>query len=131
MIDVAIANTATDNVPIMSQLYTVKGNLLDQQEKYSDAEKCFDMSIKYDEKNAKAYFDKARMIYNAAVRLDEETNNDQSPEVKNMLLNAAEYFEKSYNLDEMNMTQIPNILYRLYYRLGAGYEDKADLWKNM
>lgn len=131
MIDEAIANTATDNAPIMSQLYTVKGNLLDQQEKYGEAEKCFDMSIKYDEKNAKAYFDKARMIYNAAVRLDEEANNAQSPEVKNMLLNAAEYFEKSYNLDEINMTQIPNILYRLYYRLGAGYEDKADMWKNM
>lgn len=131
MIDEAIASTEADNIPILSQLYTVKGNLLDQQEKYAEAEKCFDMSIKYDEKNAKAYFDKARMIYNAAVRLDEEANNAQSPEVKNMLLNAAEYFEKSYNLDEINMTQIPNILYRLYYRLGAGYEDKADMWKNM
>ncbi|MDE7411462.1 MAG: hypothetical protein K2M94_05420 [Paramuribaculum sp.] len=131
LIDEAISNTPEGNAPIMSQLYTVKGNLLDQQEKYAEAEQCFDKSIQYDDKNAKAYFDKARMIYNAAVRLDEEANNAQSQEVKDQLLKAAEYFEKAYNLDEVNMTQIPNILYRLYYRLGAGYETQADVWKNM
>ena len=47
-----------------------------------------------------------------------------------MLLDAAKLFEKAYEIDSTNLTNIPSILYRLYYRLGAGYEEQAETWKD-
>ena len=66
------------------------------------------------------------------MKLDEESDGgaERNDQVVAALLQAAELFEKAYGLDEDNLGGVPNLLYRLYYRLGQGYEDKADYWKD-
>ena len=49
--------------------------------------------------------------------------------VKDLLLQAAELFEKAFNLDEDTMSNVPGILYRLYYSLGQGYEEQTKYWE--
>jgi len=127
----AIEITPADNAAMLSQLYDIKGYILEQEDKLDEAIECFNKAIELDTTNAKGYFDKGRIIYNKAVKLDEENSSGRTEAVTTELLKAAELFEKAYNIDEQNMSQIPNILYRLYYRLGAGYEQQADIWKNM
>ncbi len=127
----AIEITPSDNKEMLSQLYDIKGYILEQEEKMAEASDCFNKAVELDPKNAKGYFDLGRVIYNKAIKLDEESNSGRTSDVTDQLLKAAALFEKAYNLDEQNMSQIPNILYRLYYRLGAGYEKQADMWKSM
>ena len=56
---------------------------------------------------------------------------ERKAKVDPLLLDAAKLFEKAYSIDSTNLNNIPSILYRLYYRLGAGYEEQAENWKNM
>lgn len=127
----AIEITPAENVSMLSQLYDIKGYILEQENKIAEAQDCFQKAVDLDPKNAKGYFDLGRIIYNKALKLDEESNNTQTDAVKTQLLEAADLFKKAFELDEQGMSQIPNILYRLYYRLGAGYEQEADTWKLM
>ncbi len=132
LVNKALEVTSEDNAVMKSQLYDILGYILEQDNKLDEAEANFDKAITLDPSFAKGYFDKGRIIYNKALKLDEEGNGeDRNAEVVPDLLKAAELFEKAYMLDENNMRQIPNILYRLYYRLGAGYEDKTDYWKGL
>ena len=130
LVNEAIA--ATDDAQIKSQLYDILGVVYEQQERDAEAIDCFDKAINTDPEVGKNYYDKARIIYNQAVKLDEESDGgaERNDQVVAALLQAAELFEKAYGLDEDNLGGVPNLLYRLYYRLGQGYEDKADYWKD-
>lgn len=125
------AIAATNDDKIKSQLYDILGIVYEQQDKVDDALNCFDQAIALDPEIGKNYYDKARMIYNKAVRLDEdESLAERNDKVKPLLLEAADLFQKAYGLDEDNLSNIPSILYRLYYRLGEGYEAQTEEWKN-
>lgn len=127
----AIANTPDSKADIKSQLYDILGYIYEQEDNAPLAIENFDKAIKLDNKYAKGYFDKGRVIYNTAVKEDENSDEkSQSRDVKSELLEAADLFKTAYQLDS-TLTQIPNILYRLYYRLGAGYEQDAEEWHNM
>lgn len=129
----ALAAAEEGNVELRSQLYDIIGNIAENADKTDEALENFRKALEIDPKFAKAYFDYARILYNRALMLD-DTLDDQAArdaQVSPILKDAAEKFEKAYELDADNMTQVPNILYRLYYRLGAGYEDKASYWEGM
>lgn len=132
LVNEAIAATPADNKEILSQLYDILGIVYEQQENNDKAIEYLNKAIEINPEVAKNYYDLGRIIYNQAVKLDEtvETEAQRKAEVDPKLLQAAEYFEKAYALDSANLSQIPNILYRLYYRLGDGYQDKAEEWSN-
>lgn len=133
LVEEAIQRTPDSIINIKSQLYDILGYIYEQEENIPLAIENFNKAVTLDNKYAKGYFDKARVIYNTAVKEDEKENENektQSRDVKNELLEAADEFKKAYDLDP-TLSQIPGILYRLYYRLGAGYEDEAEYWKNM
>lgn len=130
-IEKALAITPDTAIAIKSQIYDILGNVNEQEGKPELAITNFEKSIQIDPSFAKGYFDKGRILYNIAIKEDENSDGrTQARDVKNELLEAADLFKKAYQLDE-NLNQIPGILYRLYYRLGAGYEDEAEYWKNM
>lgn len=130
LLNEAIANAPENNM--RAQLQDVLGYVYEQEEKFPESEAAYSEAIKLDPQTAKPYFDLGRIIYNQALRIDENADDDtRANTVKPQLLKAAELFEKAYNLNKDDMTQIPGILYRLYYRLGAGYEDQAEKWDNM
>ncbi len=126
------ALAATSDAQIQSQLYDILGVVYEDQSMDTKAMECFDKAISIDPNMAKAYYDKGRIIYNQAVKLDEESDGSKAgtQKVVDALLQAADLFEKAYGMDEDNLGSVPNLLYRLYYRLGQGYEDKADYWKD-
>lgn len=130
LVDEALA--ATQDNQIQSQLYDILGVVYEQENEDAKAIDCFDKAVSIDPNMAKAYYDKGRIIYNQAVKLDDESDGSQGSNEKVVaaLLQAADLFEKAYGMDEDNLGSVPNLLYRLYYRLGQGYEDKADYWKN-
>lgn len=128
----AIAGTNNDSTKIKSQLYDILGFIYEQEGNVDLAMQNFNKAIELDPDFAKPVFDLGRIIYNEAVKLDENYTDEavRTEKVTPKLLEAAKYFEKAYGMDPDNMTQIPNIMYRLYYRLGEGYEDKATEWQN-
>lgn len=128
----ALAATADTCTEIKSQLYDILGIVYEQQNNDAKAIENLNKAIEINPNVAKNYYDLARVVYNQAVKLDEtvETEQQRQAEVDPKLIEAAKLFEKAYSLDSENLTTIPNILYRLYYRLGAGYEDKAEEWKD-
>lgn len=130
LVNQALASTSADNTSMLSQLYDVRGIIYDEENKYDEAVADFTKAIELDPNFAKAYFDKGRVMYNNALKLDESGD----PEIgKNVvvpiLIEVAPIFEKAYELNETELRQIPGILYRLYYRLGAGYEEQAKMWE--
>ena len=129
LVDQAIAQTPADNASILSQLYDILGNVNEQGGKIDEAVNNFSKAIEIAPKYGKGYFDKARMIYNTAIKQDELSDGTQARDVTAELLEAADLFKKAYELDN-TLTQIPNVLYRLYYRLGKGYEQDAEYWQN-
>lgn len=130
LVDKALAQTPESMTSIRAQLYDILGNVLEQEGNQEGAISNFKKAVEVDQQYAKGYFDWGRIVYNMAIKADEASEGkQQTRDVKAELLEAAELFKKAYQLDD-SLTQIPNILYRLYYRLGAGYEAEADAWKN-
>lgn len=128
----ALNNTSADQAELRAQLFDILGTIEEQADKIDEAKANFKKSFETDPTYGKAYYDYARLIYNNAISIDEtcQTEKERTEKVNPILLDSAKYFEKAYELDE-ELTAIPNILYRLYYRLGAGYEDKANYWHNL
>lgn len=133
LVNAAIAGVPDDQTAVKTQLVDILGYIYEQDGKMDEAAANYEKALSLDPNYAKGYFDLGRVIYNRALKLDEEVIDEQVrvEKVNPQLLKAAEYFEKAYSLDEDNMGNIPGILYRLYYRLGPGYEDKAALYQNM
>ncbi|MCM1349089.1 MAG: hypothetical protein NC338_06705 [Firmicutes bacterium] len=115
---------------IKSQLYNVIGVVDDHDGNFEGALANFQKAVVYDESNAKAYFDLARVIYNEALKIAENESLGGLDKAKPGLIKAAEYFEKAYALDPQ-MIQIPATLYSIYYRLGVGYEQQASRWQKL
>lgn len=122
----ALKIKSDDNVK--SQLYDVMGVICEESGQIEDAITNFQKSVVFNENYAKGYFDLARIIYNESSRLANSDDEETLKQADKGLKKAAEYFEKAYSLDE-SLTQIPTILYTLYYRLGIGYEAKTDYWQ--
>jgi len=130
LVNEAIANTAPDNAAMLSQLYGVKGVIDDQNNDYEGALSDLTQAIELTDNNAKAYFDKARVLNNRASQMSmDDAEGKNVAAVKDLLLQAAELFEKAFNLDEDTMSNVPGILYRLYYSLGQGYEEQTKYWE--
>lgn len=131
LVNQALANTPAENGELRAQLYDIIGTIYENDNKLDEAAKSFKQSIEANPQYAKGHFDYGRMLYNQALVLDENMSDaERVQKVDPQFKEAATYFEKAYELDE-ELSQIPNILYRLYYRLGAGFEDKASYWQNM
>ncbi|MCH5319040.1 MAG: hypothetical protein J1E38_04965 [Paramuribaculum sp.] len=131
LLNEAVAATPSDNSETKSRLINILGIVFERQDKFDQALEQYNKGIQADPNVAKNYYDAARIYYNTAVKQDEESADEYnvSPEVKEKLLKAADLFEKAYGLDEDNMTDVPNIMYNLYYRLGD--EAKQNYWKNL
>lgn len=130
LVNEAIGDTDPDNTAMLSQLYGVKGVIDDQNNDYEGALMDLTKAIELDGNNSKAYFDKARVLNNRAGQMSmDDAEGKNVTEVRDLLLQAAELFEKAYNLDEDTMSQVPGILYRLYYSLGQGYEEQTNYWE--
>ncbi|MCM1029417.1 MAG: hypothetical protein NC342_07085 [Pseudoflavonifractor sp.] len=115
-----------------AQLYDILGCIDADQQKDDAAIANFDQAITLNPAFAKAYFDKARVIYNQAIRQwDDATEELRNSALKPQLLNAAELFEKAYELDEVNQTQVPGVLYRLFYLIEGEEGANTQKWHNM
>lgn len=131
LVNQALASTPAENGELRGQLYDIIGTIYENDNKLDEAAKSFKQAFEANPEYAKGYFDYGRMLYNQALQMDENLSDAERVEkVDPQFKEAAKYFEKAFELDE-ELSQIPNILYRLYYRLGAGYEDKASYWQNM
>lgn len=114
-IEVAVAAGNTEQ---LANLYNLKGTIAEQGKDLANAEKYFNLAVDTKPDFAKGIFDKARMIYNKALEMDNDADDAARRSTINpMFMQAAEMFEQAYDLDEINMSQIPGILYRLFYRL--------------
>lgn len=112
---IAMPNNSTDQ---LANLYNLKGSIAEQMQDMAAAEKYFNMAVDVKPDFAKGIYDKARIIFNNAQnRYDEADESVREGELKPMLLRAAELFEQAYDLDEVNLSQIPGILYRLFYQV--------------
>lgn len=133
MVAEAIEATPDTNITIKSQLYDILGVVYERENNDDAAIANFKKAVEVNPESGKGYYDLARIIYNQAVKLDEaaQTETERTEKVNPKLLEAAGYFEKAYELDKDNLSDVPNILYRLYYRLGDGYQDQAEKWENM
>lgn len=106
--------------------------MYDQEGNEAKALEAFNEALSLDPNYARAYLLKGNSIYQAAAKADEASSSTVlSEDVKNQFLEAAKLFERAYELAPDEMTQIPNVLYRLYYHLGQGYEADAEKWQNM
>lgn len=122
------ALTVDSDDKVKSQLYDVLGVIRDSKGDFEGALANFQKAVVYDPNSAKAYFDLARVIYNASLKVAESGGEESEANAAPGLEKAAEYFEKAYSLNP-SMSQIPETLYGIYYRLGVGYEAKAAEWE--
>lgn len=122
------ALTVDSDDKVKGQLYDVLGVIRDSKGDFEGALANFQKAVVYDPNSAKAYFDLARVIYNASLKVAESGGEEGEANAAPGLEKAAEYFEKAYSLNP-SMSQIPETLYGIYYRLGVGYEAKATEWE--
>ncbi len=126
----AIAQTSADEAELRSQLYDILGTIAENDNNETEAEVHFRKSVEVDPNYAKGWYDLGRIIHNRAIAVDNniESEAQRVEQVYPLEREAAGYFEKAYNIDE-NQSNIPGILYRIYYMLGD--DDKANYWQNM
>ncbi len=111
LVNEAIAATPDSMAAVKSQLYDILGVIYEQQDKSEAAIEAFDKAISIDATQGKNYYDKARVIYNQAVKIDESMvdapESERKAKVDPLLLDAAKLFEKAYEIDSTNLTNIP------------------------
>lgn len=130
---VTLALDSVAEPTIKAQLLDVLGVVYETEEKYDEALKAFNEAAELDATNAKIFFDLGRILNNQAARIDEKSEDSTKidPAALDGYVKAADAFDRAYQLDESRFSQVPGILYRLYYRLGKGYEDKAAYWEKL
>lgn len=144
LVDDGIANTPEDNKPMLSQLWDMKGYLLEKkvdddsiksnsypiEERYADAKQCYEYAIQLDPTNAKAYFDLGRMLHSDAEHIRADNLDNVTPELIELYLKCADLLKEAYRLDStVGNGQIPGVLWRLYYGLGEDYQYDSDEWE--
>ncbi|MCM1110575.1 MAG: hypothetical protein NC336_05160 [Clostridium sp.] len=132
LVNDALETTPESEVDLRAQLYDILGSIAENAENLDEAAGYFKKAIETNPNYGKGYFDYGRILYNRALALDDtlDSEADRDARAVPMFKEAAGYFEKAYELDD-NLSQVPGALYRLYYRLGPGYEDKASYWENL
>ncbi len=116
---------------ILPTLYDIRGTVNENREMTEQALADFRKSVEVDPNFAKGWYDVARMIYNKALKDDEEADEaTRQANVYPALREAAQLFEKAYELDEENLNNIPGILYRLYYRIEGEDGTNTQIWEN-
>ena len=124
IIDEAIA---TD--PNNAQYYVVKGILLSETEKKADAKDMFKKALGIDQYNSMALYQYGRALCEEAYALGEvaptspaESQKFFDEKIKPLFLEAADYLENAYNVDNNN-TDALRYLENVYYNL----QDEAKL----
>lgn len=125
------------NDSIKSSLYNVIAIINEREGKIDEAKGNLQTSLSLNPKNAKSYFDMGRLLQNSVAA--QEDNADE-PTRQNVLapqlVKAAEYYEKSYELDD-TQSELPGHIYRIYYsldqnyHLGGDYAQKSKYWETL
>lgn len=117
---------------ILPTLYDIRGTVNENRALTDQAIADFRKSVEVDPNFAKGWYDVARMIYNKALKDDEGADEAaRQASVYPALREAAQLFEKAYQLDEQNLSNIPGILYRLYYRIEGEDGTNTLLWEKL
>lgn len=115
-----------------AQLYDILGCIDADQDKLDSALEYFNKAVALNPNFAKGYFDQGRMVYNKAIKLwDDASEEVRQTSLKPEILKAANLFEKAYELDEVNMSQVPGTLYRIYYLVEGEESPNTQKWHNM
>lgn len=115
----------------MAQLYSILGTIQEQNNQLDEAYSNFKKAVEINPDFAKGYYDQARIIFNKALKMDEEADDAARQSTVNpQFLEAAKLFEKAYNMDPDTLTNIPGILYRLYYRVEGAEGANTKAWEN-
>ena len=130
---VTVALDSVSDPVVKAQLLDVLGVVYETEEKMDQALDVFKQASELDPTNAKIFFDMGRILNNQAAVIDQKSEDTSKidPAAMEGYVKAADAFERAYQLDESRFSQIPGILYRLYYRLGPGYEDNASYWEKL
>lgn len=130
VVEEGIASTPAENTSMLAQIWDIKGYIQEWNNDNVAAKDSYTKSIELDPTYAKAFFDLARMYYNEAQLMRQESQDVVTPEIEATELHAAELFKKAYALDEMvGDGKVAGILWHLYYGLGEKYVDDAEEWK--
>lgn len=126
---------ATSKNPDNKQLWLIKGQLLDRQEKVEEAIKCYEKVLELDPENAPALGSIGIIYYNQAARLSDENNASAVNDMKKYkegrantvdpaFRKALTYLEKAHKLkpDERSVSVA---LRNTYYNLEMGPEYEA------
>lgn len=133
---IAYLDKAIEMDPNNAQYYNVKGSVMETLNRVAEAEAAYDKSLELDPNNVKSLNDKARMVYNRALAIEEKSVMARDMKVADMLQNQAierfkeslPYFEKAA---ELNPTDLDNLrtLRSVYYKLSRTdkvYSQKYD-----
>ncbi|MBQ7823202.1 MAG: tetratricopeptide repeat protein [Bacteroidaceae bacterium] len=126
---------ATAKTPDNKQLWLIKGQLLDRQEKFEDAVKCYEKVLELDPENAPALGSIGIIYYNQAAKLSDENNASAVNDMKKYkegranvvdpaFRKALTYLEKAHKLNP-NERSFSVALRNTYYNLEMGPEYEA------
>lgn len=131
LVDQALISCSPENIRQKASLYNLKGTINENNGNLAEAKTQFNAAVDIDPTFGKAVYDKGRMIYNDAIQQDDAADESTRQSVViPMFLEAAGLFEQAYDLDS-NLSQIPGVLYRLYYRIEGEDSDNTLKWKLM
>lgn len=119
----AIIDEAIATDPNNAQYYVVKGILMSENDKKADAKEMFKKALSIDEYNSMALYQYGRALCEEAYALGEvaPTSPKESEiffdqKIKPLFLEAADYLERAYNVDNNN-TDALRYLENVYYNL--------------
>lgn len=131
LVNAAINAQPQPEATTLAQLYDILGTILERQENTDGAFANYKKSTEINPDFARGYYDMARMIYNKAIALDEEADEaTRQSTINPQFLEAAALFEKAYDMDNDGMSDVPGILYRLFYRLEGEEGTNTKLWED-
>lgn len=128
-------NEATTKMPENKQMWLIKGQLLDRQEKYDEAIQCYEKVLELEPENAAALGSIGIIYYNQAAKLSDENNAAAVNDIKKYkegrtnvvdpaFRKALTYLEKAHKLAP-NENSFSVALRNTYYNLEMGPEYEA------